>query len=51
MVFNYSLTFEFGYPHTLVQNDPAKGAGPLYGFSVVWDTGEGEQQKYHTGRG
>ena len=29
MVFNCSLTFELGYPHTLVQMDPAKGAGPF----------------------
>ena len=43
LVFNCSLTFEFGYPHTLVQMDPANGAGPLYGSSVVWDTEEGEQ--------
>ena len=51
MVFNCSLTFEFGYPHTLVQMDPAKGAGPLYGIPVVWDTRKREQSKYHTSRG
>ena len=45
MVFNCSLTFEFGSPHTLVQMDPAGGAGPLYGSPVVWDTGKGEQLK------
>jgi len=48
MVFNCSLTFEFGYPHTLVKMDPARGAGPLYGSPVVCDTGTGEQLKYHT---
>ena len=35
MVFNSSLTFEFGYPHTLVQMDPAKGAGPF-----VWNSSD-----------
>jgi len=51
MVFNCSLTFEFGYLHILVQMDPTRGAGPLYGFPVVWDTGMGEQLKYHTSQG
>ena len=52
MAFNCSLTFEFGYPHTLVQMDPAKGCGPFCTEFQWYGTLERrEQSKYHTSRG
>jgi len=51
MIFKLFSTFEFGYPHTLIQTDPARGAGPsVWNFSGMghWKR---EQLKYHTSQG
>ena len=45
-IFNRSLIFEFDYPHTPIRMYHTKGAGPLYGSPVVWDTRMRGQLKY-----